>query len=80
MAITSYVMDVFKQQEATVVALDIPEITTLAKRIAFYDAMIDAAVCDPMDDEADQHQMLMYLKTHHYELVQQYQQLVNDQL
>lgn len=78
MAIHQSVLDVFKQQEDLVMALDNPEITEVAKRLAFYDAMIDAAEHDPLDDPEDHNEILQLMKTTRQELVETYQQLVND--
>lgn len=83
MAIAYNVMKVFNDQKALVLALDDPAITELAKEIAFYSAMIDAALSDPDDDpefQEFQEEFLQIFKTRQTELVETYQSLVNEQL
>ena len=80
MAVDEYTYKVLEEQRALVLALnDIPIIET-AKDIAFYSAMLDAALDDPFDDEEDQEEILAYFKKNLQDLIETYQQLVNDKL
>lgn len=80
MYVDTYVYEVLQEQHDLVMALDDAPIIEAAKEIAFYSAMIDAALDDPMDDAKEQDEMLSYLKKLHTEHVEQYQQLVNERL
>lgn len=80
MAVDEYTYKVLEEQRALVLALnDIPIVET-AKDIAFYSAMLDAALDDPFDDEEEQEEILAYFKKNLQELIETYQQLVNDKL
>lgn len=80
MAVDSYTYKVLEEQRALVLALnDIPIVET-AKDIAFYSAMLDAALDDPFDGEEEQEEILAYFKKNLKELIETYQQLVNDKL
>lgn len=69
-----------RQQEELVVALEDRRITDLAKRIAYYAAMIDAAEADPLDNPKEQQEILRHFRNVMNENVQTYQILVNEAL
>jgi hypothetical protein len=55
-------------------------IVEFAMRVAYYQAMIDAALADPLDD-ADEHQAVLELLTaRRDEYTETFQALVNDEL
>lgn len=78
MALADYLLNTINQYEAQVLAIDNEEVTQLAKKIAYYSAMIDAALDDPLDDDALQEETLAYLRKVHTEHVESYQILVNE--
>ena len=80
MALSQFTYQVFNAQLETVVALEDVAITEAAKKIAFYVAMLDAAIDDPFDNDEDQNEMIEYIQTHLTELTETYQSLVNDKL
>jgi hypothetical protein len=80
MAIAEFVLDMLDKQEALVLRIEDPQVTLLAKKIAFYSAMIDAAVSEPDEDDIDQREFLELFRQRHTELVETYQALVNDHM
>lgn len=80
MAINKFVYEVLETQRQKVLDIQSNEITILAKDIAFYSAMIDAAIDDPLTPEADQDEMLAFLKDELNKLVNVYQIKVNSWL
>ena len=80
MALSQFTYQVFQDQLETVVALEDAAVTEAAKKIAFYVAMLDAAIDDPFDDEEEQREILEYIQTHLTELTETYQSLVNNHL
>lgn len=73
-----FLLKIIEGELKKVVALDDPRITHHALRIAFYSAMHDAALDDPMEDAEDQTSMLEYFTSKITEHVETYQKLVND--
>lgn len=74
------IYQVLDQQLELVLAIDDDEVTETAKKIAYYCAMIDAANDDPFDNADEQNEMLEYLAKNLTELIEKYQELVNDKL
>ena len=66
--------------EARVVAMDDPEIIKTALKLAYYSAMLDAAMTDPMDDPEDQQELLAQVLDRMQENTAKFQQLVDDKL
>lgn len=76
MDITAY-LDIIQEQRQMVVDLDDLEVTLLAKQIAFYAAMINAANDDPLD-EPENHTAVMHVMTRVFNgLVEEYQKKIN---
>jgi hypothetical protein len=80
MAVSQYTWKVLRDQMQRCVDLDDAEITETAKKIAFYMAMIDAGKDDPFDDVSDHAEITAYLKNNLQELIETYQNLVNEKL
>lgn len=80
MAIPQFVYNILEEQMTLVMNIDDPIIIEETKKIAFYAAMLDAALEDPMDDADDHAEMLEFLKKNITEHVETYQSLVNDKL
>lgn len=80
MAIAPSVLKIVKDYEQTCIAIDDPQINLAAKFVAYYSAMINAAEDDPMEDAAEQAEMLEHLNhelKHHVEI---YQQMINEKV
>lgn len=77
MPIAQFVYDVVKQQEELVMTYESPEILEHAKKIAFYSAMLDAAIDDPLDAPDDQEEILEYFNNLLTELIESYQKLIH---
>lgn len=71
------ILDTMQEQRQIVMNLDDLEITLLAKQIAFYAAMIDAANDDPLDDSYDHEMIMMVMERVFKGLVEEYQKKVN---
>lgn len=69
-----------EEQRELVNSLVTTEINEVALDIAFYYAMHDAAIDDPLDDEEEQTALIAYFLGRLKELVERYQSLVNDTL
>ena len=80
MALEPYLIKVVNDQRDLVLALEDPDITRHAKLIAYYSAMRDAAIDDPMDDPEDQKDILALLESRLQEHIETYQDLVNNAL
>lgn len=80
MTLDPLVLKVLKEQLALVLALTSPEIREAAALVAFYTAMIDAALDDPMDDEEEQEAMLAFLRHEQDVALSTYMSLVNEQM
>ena len=80
MSVSQHVWNTLANELDKVLALDVPEITELAKKIAFYDAMIDAATDDPLDDPEHQDELMQFFTEVRSELLSTYQELVNEQM
>lgn len=80
MALSPLVYKTLEEQLELCMEIDDADITEAAKKIAFYTAMIDAALDDPFDDEEDQAEILKYLKKDLQQLTETYQELVNNYL
>lgn len=65
------------QQLVLVLNIDSPEVIDSAKRLAYYVAMLDAALDDPQEDDAEQEEVVGYLKDKLDHWVSEYQNLVN---
>ena len=76
-ALTYSIMD---EYEELVVAIDDPEIVKTALRIAYYSAMLDAALNDRMDHPEDQQEICAHIRGQIEEDTWKFQQLVNDKL
>lgn len=63
-----------------VVAMDDPSIVKTALSLAYYCAMLDAALADPMDDPADQEDCCARYFEKINTMTHQFQELVNDKL
>lgn len=73
-------IEIIDQQFDICMSFDDSEILEEAKAIAFYSAMIDAALDDPLDNAEEQSEMLDYLKKTMQDHIETYQQLVNAKL
>lgn len=80
MADISSSIDIIEEYYDVCTQFDDIDILDQSKSIAFYNAMIDAAKDDPMDDAEDQAALLEYLRRCLKEHVETYQQLVNAKL
>lgn len=80
MALSEFVYKTIEEQLEICLALDDVALTETAKKIAYYNAMIDAAQDDPFDDAEEQEEILDYFKSVLKELTETYQGLVNDLL
>jgi hypothetical protein len=80
MPILPSVMRVLEEQQELVLNLDDDVITETAKKIAFYSAMLNAAIVDPADDPEEQEEFLAFFKTKLTELIELYQSLVNEKM
>ncbi len=80
MAVPQLVWNVVAEQLEKVMELDVPEINQLAKKIAYYDAMIDAAEDSPLDEAEDQAELMQFFKETRQVLIEGYQSLVNEHL
>ena len=78
MTVSTFVYEVIEEQLNIVVALTDPRVIETAMKLSFYMAMVDAANDDPMDEESDQQEMLVFFNNHIKELTNTYQQIVND--
>lgn len=77
MPLPPHLENVMNSQLALVLNIVDPEVTDAAKRLAYYVAMLDAALDDPMDDSAEQAEVIEFLKTKLDEWTSTYQDLVN---
>lgn len=75
-----HLIAVVEEQESIVLALENPKIDEAAKHVAYYHAMLDACLSEPLDDPEDQNAMLAYIRDNLAEHTDVYQQLVNDML
>ena len=66
--------------EGIVMSLDDPSIVSTAMRLSYYASMLDAAIDSPMDDAADQEQLLALFDEQIKSATDQFQKLVNDKL
>ena len=73
-------MTIVDMYETRVCELNTPEITQTALKTAYYSAMLDACINDPMDDEKDQEEYLTMLKARLLEHTEAFQTLVNAKL
>lgn len=80
MALSDFVYRVLEDQRKQVVANDSPEITALAKDIAFYHAMLDAQASDPFSDADDDAELTQFLQSRLSERTTAYQIAVNQML
>ena len=80
MDIPEYLLDSIEEGRTEVLALDSPEIIHEAKNIAFFNAMLDAALEDPLDDPDEQTMALNFFKKNIQDHVEKYQELVNEAL
>lgn len=62
------------------IALADPLINKIAISLAYYTAMLDAALCYPMDDPADQEEVLARYRNWIHQLTEQFIAIVNEKL
>lgn len=80
MAIHPIVLEELEKQYDLVVALETPQIIAAAKSIAFYCAMLDAQIDDPMDAPESNEEIRTFFLSKHDDYVAEYQNLVNAEL
>lgn len=78
MTLPDAVWTAIKDYEETVLRIEDYAVTELAKKIAYYAAMINAAHDDPFEDDAEQDEILSFLTATQTQLVETYQNLVNE--
>lgn len=69
-----------KQYEAIVVALEDPMIIKTAMRLAYYSAILDAALDDPLDSQDDHDHLVAWFRQEIHFATENFQRLVNDRL
>lgn len=77
MALNEEIYQTLEEQRIIVLSFNDVPILEAAKQIAFYSAMIDAAIDDPMDIAEDQEEIIDYLGENLQEHVENYQRLIN---
>ena len=70
--------EIVKHYEETVVQLDDPEVIKTALTLAYYCAMLDAALADPMPNAAEQEGFVEVFQDKITELTETFQSLVNE--
>lgn len=76
----SYLTKIAEGERVKVLAIEDPKVDEAAKNIAYYAAMIDAAIDDPLDDTDEQEALLAYFKQNLEEHIEHYVPLVNNHL
>jgi hypothetical protein len=71
------VFTMIEEQCVACTEISTPEVDICARNIAFFAAMIDAATEDPLDDDADQGEILEYLQGRMLFHVERYQEMMN---
>ena len=73
-------MNVIESYEAIVVEMDDPKIIKTALKLAYYMAMFDACMEDPLENQDEQQQVRSHFEKTILEATEQFQILVNEKL
>jgi len=78
--ISEAMKDTVTKYEEIVLAMDDPTIIRTALKMAYYTAMLDAALFDPLDDSGDQQDLCDWFQNEINIATDAFQSFVNDKL